>query len=101
MPDPQGTREWAPQMEEGGPDEQARVEQNPAARQAMPSREFSPSPEGGPDELARGGAEFSAKVEAERAAVIADAAATLAEVREILAEDSEPEPEEEVADLEE
>ena len=82
MPDPQGTREWAPQTQLiknvetgeleplGGPDEVGRVAEAVVDRRNAPSREYAASMEGGPDELARGGdgfAERAADVQAKRA----------------------------------
>jgi hypothetical protein len=61
MPDPQHTREWAPQ-EGGGPEEIARQEAGILHQSAVATREYAPSEEGGPDELARGGEGFVASV---------------------------------------
>ena len=62
MPDPQNTREWAPMVNDGGPDEINRVPSVVPSAQHAPTREFAPSAEGGPDELARGGEEFTKRV---------------------------------------
>jgi hypothetical protein len=65
MPDPQHTREWAPQ-EGGGLEERERQEANIVHQSDVATREYAPSEEGGPDELARGGEEFTASVIAKR-----------------------------------
>ena len=62
MPDPENTREWAPQVDVGGEDEIKRQEATILHQGATPTREFAPSVEGGPDELARGGEQFAASV---------------------------------------
>ena len=53
MPDPDGTREWAPQVTVGGPDEQKRTTVDLMPIGGGVTREYAPSAEGGPDELAR------------------------------------------------
>lgn len=74
MPDPQNTREWAPQVDAGGKDEAARVMSNITRKAEQPSRDYAPSLDGGPDELAKGDKEFQqrAKEHQKRQEIVAD-----------------------------
>ena len=67
MPDPQMTREWSPRPE-GGEDEVSREAVSLMPADEMETRTYAARPEGGPDELARGGDEFSETVLKQREA---------------------------------